>query len=211
MTSLVAHLNICFSWCNQAAFKKQRLSWETAGPALQKGFYGDRLQSVYSSSRGQKLQLTCWASVCLNAMLKQWKRNHQCHETTTGPRIELAASAHRGSLLITYLVIWTCSSSDLSCVLTQEVRWSPEFCCLLDVTGSSSRIQEAPHDFCLAANRKVNHSRAIQKNNNSIHLRQWQDWNTFLSSFDFLTFILIFFPEIMLYLPLFLSFKYWKP
>lgn len=100
---------------------------------------------------------------------------------------------------------------DLSCVLMQEVLWSPEFCCFLDVTGSSSRIQEALRDFYLSANRKVNHSRTIYKNNNWLHLGQWQDWNTFLSSFDFFTFILIFFPEIMLYLPLFLSFKYWKP
>lgn len=33
---------------------------------------------------------------------------------------------------------------------------------------------------------------------------------TCLSFFDFFTFIFIFFPEIMLYLPFFLSFKYWK-
>lgn len=33
---------------------------------------------------------------------------------------------------------------------------------------------------------------------------------TCLSFFDFFTFIFIFFPEIMLYLPFFRSFKYWN-
>lgn len=154
------------------------------------------------------LQLTCWTSVCLNTMLKQWKRNHRLRlNSWRSPRIELPACVKYPDWSHIYWSEHAALAFDLSCVLIQDVLWSPEFCCFLDITGSSSRIQEAPHDFYLAANRKVNLSRTIYKND-WLHLGQWQDWNTFLSSFDFFTFILIFFPEIMLYLPLPLSFKY---
>lgn len=76
------------------------------------------------------------------------------------------------------------------------------------ITRWSSGTQEVVLDFYRAVTKK--------KKQITIHPHTWlPPWQqqceiTCLSFFDFFNFIFIFFPEIMLYLPFFLSFKYWK-